>query len=72
MLFALFLYRRHCRLTRMKESDSSKAGGGNRQGEETGRGDPPPGLAAVGPAQWAGAVSRFSVMRVPLVLNSSM
>ena len=72
MLFALFLYRRQCRFARTEESDSSKAGGGNRQGEETGRGDPPPGLAVVGPAQRSGAVSRFSVMRVPLVLNSSM
>ena len=56
-----------------RKKGAIKTGGqGNRQGEGTGRGDPPPGLAAVGPAQWAGAVSRFSVMRVPLVLNSSM
>ena len=54
------------------ERGNQNGGQGNRQGEGTGRGDPPPGLAAVGPAQWAGAVSRFSVMRVPLVLNSSM
>ena len=55
-----------------EERGNQNGGQGNRQGEETGRGDPPPGLAAVGPAQRSGAVSRFSVMRVPLVLNSSM
>ena len=66
MLLALFYTGGNARSPGGGEERGNQNGGqGNRQGEGTGRGDPPPGLAAVGPGRLVPYGVSLQIMAVP-------